>query len=207
MITRRDNQSKKGTVSFPHNLRASVAGFAASLTHLDDATNDLIALRLRLAGHSAQFAAPVGPGPGEVCVPLARSIFSLRENVMHLKSIYSNGCARHVVQLSLALLLEAVSQAAYAQSPAFTFTKIVDPGQDSVNCVGINNPGRVIVTIARSAPGVFPELWRGDGQTFTQVSSDVVSICASINDLDETAYVVQSPTPVFSHWSGTPMAP
>jgi len=85
------------------------------------------------------------------------------------------------------------SSVAHAQTP-YTFTKIADTAQnpdahiDGIYCIGLSNNGTVVV----SAVGL---LWRGDGQSFTQVSANNDSLCPSINDLDEIAYITHTPPP------------
>jgi len=85
------------------------------------------------------------------------------------------------------------TEVAWAQAVSYTFTRIADTNQDSglggVSCVGINNLGTVIVTFSPTGSANL-ELWRGDGdgQPFTQVAQAITGLCASINDLGETAY-------------------
>jgi hypothetical protein len=54
----------------------------------------------------------------------------------------------------------------------------------------MNSLGTVIVDFFPAGSGL--QLWQGDGQTFTQVAPRTASLCSSINDLNETAYMVPS---------------
>ena len=103
-------------------------------------------------------------------------------------------CDRKLIAQTVAVLLGILlwaAQPAWSQPIPYTFTRIADTIADErlagPNCVGMNNLGTVIVTFSG-------ELWRGGkAQTFSQVSDAVAGICASINDLDEIAYVTYSP--------------
>jgi hypothetical protein len=95
--------------------------------------------------------------------------------------------------VSFALAM-ATAGVAHAQGHQYTFTRIADTVQNDaalagVYCVGLNNLGTVIVTFFPTGTS-FLQLWRGDGslQSFMPIAPDVSSVCASINDLDETAY-------------------
>ena len=52
----------------------------------------------------------------------------------------------------------------------------------------MNNAGTVIVVFAPSGSGS-NQLWRGSGASFTQVAPSLAGLCASINDMDDTAYL------------------
>jgi hypothetical protein len=85
----------------------------------------------------------------------------------------------------VALASIAVPRPASAEAIQYTFAKIADTSEESrlagVSCVSLGQSGTVVVTFSG-------ELWRGDGQTFSQVSPRASGICASINALDEIAY-------------------
>jgi len=89
-------------------------------------------------------------------------------------------------------LLAGVAPIVQAQSSEYTFTRIADTDDDSglagPGCVAMNNAGTVVVAFV-PAGASFQALWRGDGASFTPVAPDI-EYCASINDLDEIAYIV-----------------
>ena len=97
-----------------------------------------------------------------------------------------------VLGLLLCLTTAAVG---HAQGTTYTFTKIADTNTDAglagITCVAVNNRGTVIVTFAPAGSN-FTQVWRGDGGPFTQVAPNVGN-CASLNDLDEVAYIVSNP--------------
>ena len=98
--------------------------------------------------------------------------------------------AKSLVALSLVVV---VPTGARAQGIPYSFTRIADtlhndPGLGGVHCVGMSGLGTVIVVFA-PAGSSFYQLWRGNGQSFTQVETSLASTCASINDSDETAYL------------------
>ena len=98
--------------------------------------------------------------------------------------------AKLLVALSLVVV---VPTGARAQGIPYSFTRIADTlhndaGLGGVHCVGMSGLGTVIVVFA-PAGSSFYQLWRGDGQSFTQVEASLASMCASINDSDETAYL------------------
>ncbi len=103
-----------------------------------------------------------------------------------------------VLSLTTSLTLIAASGVARAQTAQYTFTRIADTVNDDaglggVFCVGLNNLGTVIVFFSPVGSGI-GQIWRGNGQpgSFTQVAPDVaMSQCPSMNDLEETAYLVQ----------------
>lgn len=77
----------------------------------------------------------------------------------------------------------------WAQATPYTFTRIADTvhtdaGLGGVYCVGINNPGTVMVSYAPTGSSVV-QIWRGDGLTFTQVAPEASGGCFSVNELDE----------------------
>jgi hypothetical protein len=90
---------------------------------------------------------------------------------------------------ALVLLGVSTSQRIHAQATEYTFTRIADTAHDNAliagpSCVGLNNLGTVIVSFSG-------QLWqRRQGQAFTKVADTANSICSSINDLDELAYVL-----------------
>ena len=85
--------------------------------------------------------------------------------------------------------------AAHAQQQ-YTFTRISDtnndPGIAGACCVGLNDLGTVVVAFAPSG-SVTLELWGRRGDAFTQLAPNIGSVCPSLNDLDETAYIVPDP--------------
>ena len=95
---------------------------------------------------------------------------------------------------AIALSLVCVAPTlARAQGTPYTFTRIADTlrndaGLAGVYCVGMSGLGTVIVVFAPAGSSLY-QLWRGDGQSFTQVDTSLASTCASINDSDETAYL------------------
>ncbi|HLG55442.1 MAG TPA: choice-of-anchor tandem repeat NxxGxxAF-containing protein [Vicinamibacterales bacterium] len=107
---------------------------------------------------------------------------------MRVTSARQGTLSRFTVRLLFGLLLAlmATPGVAYAQATQYTFTKIADtisnPGVGGISCVGLNSRGTVIAVFQG-------QLWRGDGQSFTQVTPVIASICPSINDFDEIAYV------------------
>ena len=110
-------------------------------------------------------------------------------------TFYSAGTiARLGAKLLVALsLVVAMPTGARAQGIAYSFTKIADTlrndaGLGGVQCVGMSDLGTVIVVFAPAGSSSY-QLWRGDGQSFTQVETSLASRCASINDSDETAYL------------------
>jgi hypothetical protein len=95
--------------------------------------------------------------------------------------------------LALCIGVALVPRSAAAQAPHYTFTQIVglnDPASTSLYCVGMNNLGTVVASIGGGMQGV----WQGGvGQTFTQITPDPpASVCPSINDSNEVAYVSDS---------------
>jgi hypothetical protein len=112
----------------------------------------------------------------------------MRPRSAKIRLLESGGLAILAAALSLGL-----PSATFGQS-GYTFTRIadttVDAGLGGVSCVGLSNTGTVIVVfVPAGSPG--RQLWKGDGVTFSQVAPSVASLCASINGLDETAYVIQ----------------
>jgi hypothetical protein len=112
----------------------------------------------------------------------------MRPRSAKLRFRESGGRAILAAALSLGLPSAALSQSGY------TFTRIADTTDDAglngVNCVGMSNTGTVIVVfIPSGSPRA--QLWKGDGSTFSPVAPAIASLCASINGLDETAYVIQ----------------
>ena len=109
-------------------------------------------------------------------------------------SNWAGTIARLGAKLLVALsLFVVVPTGARAQGIPYSFTRIADTlrndaGLAGVHCVGMSGLGTVIVVFA-PAGSSFYQLWRGDGQSFTQVDTSLASICASINDSDETAYL------------------
>ena len=98
--------------------------------------------------------------------------------------------------LGLLLALSAVPNVGRAQATQYTFTTIADTlnndsGLGGVRFVGMNNLGAVIVVFAPSGSNSL-QLWRGSGQTFTQVAPSLAGLAASINDFGETAYMVSA---------------
>ena len=59
---------------------------------------------------------------------------------------------------------------------------------EGVQCVGMSDLGTVIVVFVPAASSSY-ELWRGDGESFTQVATNLASLCASIDDSDGIAYL------------------
>src|SRR5688572_727358 len=105
------------------------------------------------------------------------------------------GPGRHVLLRAL-LITTAICTVVQAQGPPYTFTRIADsntdPGLGGPNCVGINNLGHVSVSFVPNGSSVV-QIWRGDGVTFTQTASSIAGgLCFSVNDLDETAYVLNN---------------
>ena len=111
----------------------------------------------------------------------------MRPRSAKLRFQESGGRAILAAALSLGLPSAALSQSGY------TFTRIADTTDDAglngVNCVGMSNTGTVIVVFVPSG-SPRAQLWKGDGSTFSQVAPAIVSLCASINRLDETAYLI-----------------
>ena len=109
-------------------------------------------------------------------------------------SNWAGTIARLGVKSLVALsLVGVVPTGARAQGLAYSFTRIADTlrndaGLGGVQCVGMSDLGTVIVVFAPAGSSL-RQLWRGDGQSFTQVETSLASLCASINDSDETAYL------------------
>jgi hypothetical protein len=101
---------------------------------------------------------------------------------------------RQVVWLAVALGL--IAAPAWAQGTLYKYTRIADTVKDAglagVSCVGLNNQGTVIVVFV-PAGSPSNQLWRGSGGAFTAIASSLGGICASINALGHTAYLVPVP--------------
>jgi hypothetical protein len=105
------------------------------------------------------------------------------------------GLGRTARGVGLALCFAAVSvPAAQAQTPPYRYTRIASTatnpsaGLDGVYCVSINNQGTVVVHTSGAGASA---LWTGNGGAFTSVEADGVgSICASINDSGNIAYML-----------------
>jgi hypothetical protein len=100
----------------------------------------------------------------------------------------------HHGKMAALLLCLSLPGLASAQTN-YIFTPIAniapDTRQLSVNCVGLNNLGTVIVVVAQSTPGALPDLWRSNGlagETPEVVAQNVSTLCASINDSGQMAY-------------------
>jgi hypothetical protein len=83
---------------------------------------------------------------------------------------------------------------AEAQTTPYRYTRIASTatnpsaGLNGVYCAGMNNQGTVVVHTSGSGASA---LWRGNGGMFTQVeTANVGSICASINDSGDIAYML-----------------
>jgi hypothetical protein len=101
------------------------------------------------------------------------------------------------IALAAIALWSASPAIARAQAPAYAFTRIADTTTHPVlagpNCVGMNNLGQVMVTVSGGA------IWRGDGQSFAQIAAATGTLCPSINDLGELAYVLNNVPTVNVH--------
>lgn len=94
------------------------------------------------------------------------------------------------LKVALVVLSTCLCAAPLAQAQSYVFTPIArsttTPSIGGATCVGMNNSGLVIFR------GNALDLWKGDGTnpaTPTQVSGAAGSLCASINDLGEIAYL------------------
>ena len=89
------------------------------------------------------------------------------------------------------------ASSASAQALPYTFVRIADTVNnpdariDGLYCVGLNNAGTVVIQNSQNV------LWRGTGGLLEMVSASAVSICPSINNAGEIAYLTTiSGTPV-----------
>ena len=90
--------------------------------------------------------------------------------------------ARLGAKLLIALsLVVVVPTGARAQGIPYLFTRIADtlhndPGLAGVYCVGMSDLGTVVVVFVPAAGSNPYQLWRGDGQSFTQVDTGLASM-------------------------------
>ena len=96
----------------------------------------------------------------------------------------------------LAVGLSLTGAPAWAQGTQYKYTRIADtatdPNLNGVSCVGLSNLGTVIVVFPPTGSSSL-QLWRGSGGAFTSIAPTVGGICASINAVDHTAYLVPVP--------------
>jgi hypothetical protein len=105
------------------------------------------------------------------------------------------GLGRTACVVGMASCFAAVSvPAAQAQTPPYRYTRIASTatnpsaGLGGVACAGMNNQGTVVVHTTGAGAQA---LWSGNGGTFTSLEAgNVGSICASINDSGNIAYML-----------------